>query len=686
MNKSVSLKCFFRAVLAIVVACVLSPVPVQSRPMSSEDVARMRWVAETAISPDGELMAYTVIVQRNPFVDENGGVWRELHVVDPEGNSRPFISAPVKVTNIQFTPDGSYISYLSERDDDNQKSLYVIATGGGESRKLLEFHSDIKDYAWAPDGRKIAFLATEKLSPVVDSLEETGFDQDVYEEDWRPVRIWIWDTADSSSSPRRLDLDGSAGDIYWSPDGKLLATTLAPTSLIDDSYTSRKVSLVNPESGEVVYKFDNPGKVGRIAFSPDSRQLAFVSVVNENDPKEGRLVVGPTKGGELKPLIWDYDGHVRRIVWTDNQTVAYLADKGVGSEIGSVKLDGTREAMQTTESPVFDDMKFSSDGSGIVYIGSAFDFPPEIFYAVKPGQNPVRLTNSNPWFTEIDFAPQEVITFLARDSLDLQGILIRPLNEQPGQKYPLILTVHGGPESRIDNGWNTWYSYPGQVAAGEDFAVFYPNYRGSTGRGVAFSKMGQADYAGGEFNDLVDAVDFLIGRGLVDSAHVGITGRSYGGYASAWAATALSDHFAATVMGAGVSDLVSKFGTTDIPQEMFLVHARRWPWDYWNWYRERSPIFHAENAHTPLLILHGKNDTRVHPSQSMELYRYLKTLGKVPVRLVFYEGEPHGTNKAAARYDANLRLMRWMRHYLKGPGGAPPPYRLDYGKLRSMGR
>ena len=214
--------------------------------------------------------------------------------------------------------------------------------------------------------------------------------------------------------------------------------------------------------------------------------------------------------------------------------------------------------------------------------------------------------------------------------------------------------------------------------------VFYPNYRGSTGRGVEFSKMGQGGYAEGEFNDLVDAIDHLVQSGLVDRDRVGVTGGSYGGYASAWCATALTEHFAASVMGVGISDLISKFGTTDIPIEMYMVHARSWPWDRWQWFLEQSPIYHAEKARTPILIMHGEDDTRVHTSQSMELYRYLKSVGKAPVRLVLYPGEGHGNRKAAARYDYSLRQLRWLEHYLIGPGGDPPDYETSYDKLKTV--
>ena len=125
---------------------------------------------------------------------------------------------------------------------------------------------------------------------------------------------------------------------------------------------------------------------------------------------------------------------------------------------------------------------------------------------------------------------------------------------------------------------------------------------------------------------------------------------------------------------------ISKVGTTDIPNEMYLVHSRRWPWKHWDWFRERSPIHYVEQARTPILIMHGEKDTRVHPSQSMELYRYLKLAGKAPARLVLYPNEGHGNRKAAARFDYSLRQLRWFEHYLTGPGGAPPPHPLDHAQ------
>jgi dipeptidyl aminopeptidase/acylaminoacyl peptidase len=204
------------------------------------------------------------------------------------------------------------------------------------------------------------------------------------------------------------------------------------------------------------------------------------------------------------------------------------------------------------------------------------------------------------------------------------------------------------------------------VSAGQGYAGFLPNYRGSTGYGVAYAKQHQGDYAGKEFDDLVDAKRYLVSEGITDAKRVGITGGSYGGFATAWGSTYYSREYAAGVMFVGISNNVSKFGTTDIPNEMYLVHERKWPWEEWDRLMERSPLTHVDKAQTPLLIMHGAEDTRVSPTQSYELYRHLKVRKPdLPVRLVLYPGEGHGNQKAAARYDYNLRMMQWFDTYLK---------------------
>ncbi len=673
--------------LAIVVFLCELPLPAGEGIFEPAHVAKLRSVASARISPDGRFVAYGIWVPRTPFKDENGPAWEELHVVDREGNSRPYVTGAVNVSGIAWTPDGRGISFLIKRGKDKHKSLYRIPIDGGEARRILSHETDIGEYSFSPDGRRVAFLAKEKEPQEKKDLEDKGFDAEIFEETWKPVRVWVAGLGDEAAESRALDLPGSASELHWSPAGSHLALALAPTPLVDDSYMMRRVRVVDADTGQIISSIENPGKLGQIAWSPDGKQLAIIAGEDEHDPSEGRLMVVPASGGPLVNLTPEYEGEIISIQWKDPETILYLGDQGVWTVFGEVRRDGTeRKILVPDKTAVMSGLSFSLKSQTCAILLESPRHPPEVILLPLEEVKPERLTSSNPGLEEMRFAAQEPVSYRARDGLELEGILIHPLQEKPGRRYPLILMVHGGPEAHERNGWLTSYGRPGQVAAARGFAVFYPNYRGSTARGVAFSKMGQADYGGKEYDDLVDAVDHLIEIGLVDRDRVGITGGSWGGYATAWCSTRYSERFAASVMFVGLSDLISKFGTTDIPNEWYLVHSRKWLWDDWLDFLKRSPIYHVQKARTPILILHGKEDTRVHPSQSLELYRNLKILGQAPARLVFYPGEGHGNRKAAARLDYNLRMLRWFEHYLKGPGGNPPPHELDYDQALEPGK
>jgi dipeptidyl aminopeptidase/acylaminoacyl peptidase len=646
--------------------------------LAPRHVARLHTVLSAEVSPDGACVAYTRAVPRQPLQGENGPAWVELHVVDAQGKSRPFITGAVNVSGVRWMPDGRSLAFLAKRGSDTVNSLYAIPIDGGEARRVMAFEADLQAANFSADGHRIALLAAEPLAKEQKDYRDQGFNQEIYEEDWRPVKVWIAE-ASGAGKPRMLELPGSASAVEWSPSGRQLAVVLAPTALVDDSYMFKRVCIVDVDTGRVVERIQNPGKLGRVAWSPDGKHLAMISGADLSDPADGRLMVAAIPGdGSVRDLMPAYQAHVSAFVWKDAQTLVWVAEDGTATTLGHVRLDGGREIINGPGTPILTGLSLSQDGRTLAFPGQSPEHPTEVFLQGPNDKSPRRLTNSNPWLADLRLARQEVMTWKARDGLSLEGILTYPLNYEPGRRYPLILYVHGGPEAHVSHGWTTSYSSPGQVAAARGFAVFCPNYRGSTGRGVEFSKLGQADAAGREFDDLVDAVDHLVAAGIADKAKVGITGGSYGGYASAWAATYYSDRFAASVMFVGISDNVSKLGTTDIPEEMYLVHHRKRLWEDWTYFLERSPIYYVQRHRTPLLILHGKEDPRVDPSQSLELYRHLKTLDQAPVRLVLYPGEGHGNRRAAARFDYHVRMLQWMEHYLQGPGGEPPAQAIDY--------
>ncbi|NGO38030.1 S9 family peptidase [Limisphaera ngatamarikiensis] len=670
------------AALCLIGARGAESVSSSAQGLDPRDVARLQWVTTAVVSPDGQHVAFLRTVPRDLEKDPDGPAWSGLWVYDIEtGRERPFVTGRVEITRPAWTPDGRAITFLAKRGDDKHKALWLIPIDGGEARKAAELPTDLADYALAPDGRRVAVVAPEPEPKHRRKLQDKGFNQQVYEEDWATNRLWVLALFEPGEDPRPLPLTGHVHRVEWRPGYEHLAVSLAPTPSVDDSYVRQQIRIVHAGSGEVVATVNNPGKLAGFRWSPDGRRLVMIAAEDAHDPAPGRLMLVDPGTGRFTQLLPDHSGQVEDCAWLNQDRLLVLCSEGVGSALYEVTWEGpnmSRQRRFESLAPVFDSVTAGGTNPVVALVGSHPTHPAELFLWQTDRPGPDRVTDSNPWLARRRLARQELVHWTARDGLALEGILIRRL-EDDGRPGPLILSVHGGPEAHVRNGWLTSYSLPGQVAAARGMAVFYPNYRGSTGRGVAFSRLGQGDPAGREFDDLVDAVDHLITIGVADSNRVGVTGGSYGGYATAWCVTRYSDRFAAGVMFVGISDKISKVGTTDIPEEEYLVHARFRPWEKWTFLLERSPIYHAGRCRTPLLILHGKDDPRVHVSQSLEMYRHLKLRSSAPVRLVLYPGEGHGNRRAASRYDYHLRMLQWFEHYLLGPGGEPPSPEVDYG-------
>lgn len=652
-----------------------------------EDIPKVKSVIQTTVSPDGDSVAFTRSLPRTLYVDENGSNYSELYVVDDKGVERPFITGSVNIKSLQWSNDSKTIYFLAKLKDDKYTSLYQIPVDGGQAQAVMSLKdTSISSYQLSPDNKQVAILAMPAADKSEKELKKLGFKAEVYEQGLKNKQLFIVDLAkaDKPLTPTALNVDSYVSDVNWAANGEKLLVKTQPTALIDDKYTKSMWHLFDIASNKVTLSFKTEGKLGDAELSHDGKYIAILGAEDKHDPATGRLFIADTKTAEITEWLPNFMGHVVDFEWSHKRnTLNFIANVGTESFVASIKTGSNKYKKLVKEGKfIASQLSVSDSDKTLALRGNTAKHPNEVF--IVRSNKAKRLTDSNSWLNDKRFAKQETITLKARDGVELDGVLVYPLDYEKGTRYPLIMSVHGGPESHDKNGWVTNYSRPGQMGAARGYAVFYPNYRGSTGKGVDYSKLGQNDYAGKEFDDLVDFKSHLVDMGLVDTKRVGITGGSYGGYASAWGATKLTEHFAASVMFVGVTNQLSKFGTTDISNEMNLVHARSYPWDKWQWYLERSPIYWAGQSETPLLIMHGKDDPRVHPAQSMELYRYMKVQGK-DVRLVYYPGEGHGNRKVAAQYDYSLRLMRWMDNYLMEGKKDMPAFEIDHAaKLKAV--
>ncbi len=647
---------------------------------TAKDLLDTQLCDETQISPDGQRIAFTVRKTRDAN-EKPGSYYRELYLVSTQTRQViPFITGNVSIRSLRWGPDSSRLGFITARGEEAKRQVWVIPIDGGEAFQVTHSETDVIDFQWHPQQNQIAYIAESPKDEKEKKLKEKGFEFIFYEENLKPRNLYLVDLSGPGSQARQLTRDKSVWNFVFSPDGKTIAAAVTPRNLVDESYMFKKIYLLDLESQKLEPLTDNPGKLGKFYyFSPDGSKLVYTAALDQKDHYESQVYVIDIKTKEQKNLtIPDFRGHVEWAVWKDPATVLYYAGEGVWSTLSLVAASGGKREIildsQTTR-VTFKEAGFSKNCRYAALVGSTPQIPAELFYwTVGQGQLK-QLTNLNPWLSQRKLGKQEVVRYKARDGLEIEGLLVYPADYREGQAYPLIVIVHGGPESHYLNSWITRYSEPGQVLAGKGYAVFYPNYRASTGYGVKFALEGYKDPAGKEFDDIADGIEFLTGKGITDAERVGLCGGSYGGYAAAWFASYYTKYVRAVCMFVGISDLISKRGSTDIPYEELYVHSGDRLEDMWDLSLKRSPIYWAHRSKTAVLIVGGADDPRVHPTQGLEFYRQLKMNRHPAVRLVQYPGEKHGNEKQPGQIDLLYRTLQWFDWYVmdKKPLDGPMP-------------
>lgn len=658
---------------AFVLSVLAAPALAQERPLAPEDFLRLYRVID-AVPIDPERTAF-LRAEPRPLADGPGGPYVTLWMHDTRTGESPLAVGRRVLRDLQLSPDGTRLTFLERREGDPGAQVYALPLAGGESRRLART-PNVLAHRWRPDGRALAYLAEDATPAARAAARAAGFQPVVLDEDWNHISLWLHDLG--SGATTCLTKGGTVFDFAWAPDGSFLVAAMAPRNTVDASYMDKRLHVVDAQGAGARLAVANPGKLEAFAVAPDGKRVAYVSAADRRDPHAGMLYVADLASGQTRCLTEGLRGMVHHLVW--NERLLATLSEGVRTRLVEVDpADGGLRTMAQQPGVAFRDFRH---GAGrIVALASTAQHPPEL-YALGPDGALDRRTESNPWLATRALGRQETLRFAARDGLEIEGVLIHPAGRAGVGPAPLVIVVHGGPEAHYNDGWNTSYGEPGQVLAGRGWFAWYPNYRASTGYGVAFAKADHGDPMGKEFEDHLDAIAWLAGKGLIDRKRVGIVGASYGGYTAAWAATRHSEHFAAAVSGVPFVDIRTKWLTSDIPTEFFHVHYEETWWHQQEeLLRARSPLTHATLCRTPLLLWGGLQDPRVHPSQPHMLYRAIRSATNTPVRYVQYPGEGHGNRTNVYQLDLALRMVQWLDHYL-APGERraepPPPLDLEY--------
>ncbi|MDQ3860449.1 MAG: S9 family peptidase [Actinomycetota bacterium] len=635
-----------------------------AHPLSPEQLTDQRRPSDVRVSPDGRWAVFVV----RPFAKEAEHPVSDLWILPlPEGVPRRFTSGDWLDEAPRPSPDGFRLAFLSDRAERGEKSLYVIPIDGGEALRIFDEQGDVSEPSWSPDGRFIAVLFTEPESRVEKERKKRREDAKVWDTDYRYRRLWVVDAESLEARPVSPE-DRQVWGYAWSPDGEWLAINTTATPKVDDKFKETEVSIVPRKGGTSRMVFRTEGQAEDLVWSPDGAYLAYRS-------RAGRVPYGeyvyrrPLEGGEVACLTPDYEGTGEYLGSLADGELLFLAHEGVVSALYRLGWDGKLSRLRIggkASGTLGYFVSASGDGNRLAMIWQDGTHAPEVYVAEvnEAGQGPVRRTWLGVELEEAALGEVEVVWWESDPGVEVQGLLVKPHDYRKGERYPLVVQVHGGPTSlwaeKFCASWRDW----AQVLAGRGYAVLLPNPRGSTGRGSAFSNAIFGDAGGGELRDVISGVDAMIEHGLADPERLGIGGWSWGGYLTALAVTR-TDRFKAAVIGAGVSNLISDNSLGDIPSAN-LSYFRDSVYHDPDPYYERSPIRYVSNARTPTLILHGEEDKRVAVAQSVEMYIALRTL-KVETQLVTYPREGHSIEEREHQLDLVRRVLNWFERHLQ-PG------------------
>ena len=635
----------------------------ERRPMTVVDLLNVPQLSDPQLSPDGQQLLYVLAEADWDANSRVSHVWR----VDVDGSDAVQLTTGTEgERSPRWSPDGRRIALLTKRGQDAAEQIYLLANGGGEATRLTDHPTEVSNIEWASDGSALYFLASDAKSGEQRARLEAQDDVYAFEENYDQRHLWMVSASDGGTR-RITEGDFSVRGFRLSSDGTQVVLRRAPAPILEVGDQS-EVWIMNTDGEQARRLTDNGIAEGGGELSPDGSQVLFLARASRDFEKyyNGNLFVIPVGGGAARELVPELGYSIDRAAWSsDGQSVFFVANMGVHDELFAVDVTSGAIRQLTDGEHSIGAWSLAVEADHHVLTLDQPTNPGDVWVmANDDGGTPRRVTHVFEHLAEeFELPRQELTSWAGADGVAVEGVLYYPLGYQEGQRYPLVVQTHGGPQSADQFGFGRWSSYV-QVLTAKGYVVLKPNYRGSTGYGDPFLRDMVGHYFQNAHLDVMAGVDHLIAMGLVDGDRMAKMGWSAGGHMMNKIIT-YTDRFKAASSGAGAANWISMYAQSD-------TRSQRTPWfggTPWQadaptdvcW--EQSPLRHVASVTTPTLFLVGAEDERVPLPQSVEMYRALKSHG-VPTHLYIAPREPHGWRELRHElFKVNVELD-WFERYV----------------------
>ncbi|MDR7133454.1 dipeptidyl aminopeptidase/acylaminoacyl peptidase [Lysobacter niastensis] len=636
-----------------------------------DDIPRLADLTEPALSPDGNAVVYTVSTANRAEDKTQSDLWRVGY--DGRGRIRLTDTPKHSEWRAQWSPDGKSIAFLSDQGGEDAKTqVWTMPAAGGKARQLTKFAEGIDDFVWSPDGKRLALIARDPERPAGTPkpknpppivTERYQFREDgVGYLDHRRKHLYVFDIASGKAevlTPGAHDEQLPA----WSPDGRLIAY-VTKRGVDPDRHLNFDIYVIEPRAGASERQLTtftgsdlDPYWETRPAWSPDSTRIAYLRSGEDKwiyyAPWQ-LAVVDVATGAERIPA--PIDRCFTKPRWApDGRSIYALVEQSRVTHLSRIELD-SGNVSELTQGSRFDyDLDVSRDGR-VVVLGDG-DLHPYSISAVEAG-GLRELANHNEFLAGRTLAPVEAIRLRGADGVEIEGMLVKPLGYQTGQRYPTIVRLHGGPVYQFSHEFMPDW----QVYAANGYAVLAVNPRGSSGRGFDFSKAIYADWGNLDVRDVLAAVDHVVAMGIADPQRLGVGGWSYGAILTN-AVIASDTRFKAAISGAGASNMYGMYGHDQYIREYELELGT--PWGNREQYDRASfPFLHSDRITTATMFQCAGDDANVPCLGAEQMYQALRSRN-VPTRLVVYPGEGHGLTVPSYLRDRMARNLGWYDRFLK---------------------